>query len=56
MQTLTESGAVSSTAVDPDAVAVSSPGMEIGSGDTARVFITAGSLGWPQFFQSKPKI
>ena len=53
---LTESGAASSTDVDPEAEAVIFPGMEIGSGDTVSVFRTAGASGCPQFFQSKPII
>lgn len=53
-QILTESGALSSTDVDPEAEAVSSPGMAIGSGDTVRLLRTAGTSGLPQFFQSKP--
>lgn len=53
-QILTESGALSSTEVDPEAEAVRSPGMAIGSGDTVRLLRTAGASGLPQFFQSKP--
>lgn len=52
---LTDRGALSSTAVDPEAEAVRSPGMGIGSGDMVRVFSTAGTSGGPQFFQSKPE-
>lgn len=53
-QILTESGAPSSTVVDPEAEAVRSPGMAIGSGDTVRLLRTAGTSGLPQFFHSKP--
>lgn len=53
---LTERGALSLTDVDPEAEAVRSPGMEMGSGDRVRVWRTAGASGRPQFFQSKPRI
>lgn len=52
---LTDRGADSSTDVDPEAEAVRSPGMAMGSGDRVRVFSTAGASGFPQFFQSKPR-
>lgn len=55
-QPLTDRGASSWTDVDPEADACRSPGIRIGSGDSVRVFITAGSPGCPQFFQSKPRI
>lgn len=53
---LTDSGALSSTEVDPEAEAVRSPGMAIGSGDRVRFLRTAGASGSSQFFQSKPRI
>lgn len=52
---LTNRGADSSTEVAPEASAVRSPGIEMGSGDRLRVLSPAGSSGFPQFFQSNPK-
>ncbi len=51
---LTERGDVSATAVEPDAAAVSCPGMGMGSGEILRLFIFAGSSCAPQFCQEKP--
>lgn len=51
----TDKGALSSTAVEPEAAADTSPGMVTGSGDRLRLFRTAGSSSLPQFFQSKPR-
>lgn len=56
LQLLTDSGALSSTDVDPEAEAVRAPGMVMGSGETARLLRTAGASGLPQFFQSNPLI
>lgn len=53
---LTDRGALSSTDVDPEAEAIRSPGMTIGSGEIVRLLRTAGASGRPQFFQSKPWI